>query len=327
MTLRYIFGLALLVLVSACEEDPVIYIPSKSIPVVNAVFNDSDSIHTVHLTRSFGARIDPKIASQNPDSLYFHDASVTVGFKRRGRDSWDNCVAKKVFDGSKDSGFFRYPDNQYYRLEYDLTGLVIVDSIRVRVVIPDYISVEAKIGKVQKVRIVAPMNGQQYISLVPDKPLIILWDQGYHDWSEFDISFEFIEETAQGFRSKWVKIQNTQFLVSPYEKYRQIALPYDEFISQVILQIDEDPEVLRTYFGYVRLHILGGGSEMVEYMKYLNGFSDYNFNGYSNVSNGMGLVTSVTENFKDSLRFDYETRQTLRHEPRLKKLKISPWDK
>jgi hypothetical protein len=186
--------------------------------------------------------------------------------------------------------------NQYYRLEYDLTGSIIFDSIRVQVVIPDYNSVEAKIGKVQKVRIVAPMLGQQFISLVPDRPLIILWDQGGHAWSEF-------------------------------EKYRQLALPYDEFISQVILQIDEDPKVLRTYFGYVRLHIVGGGSEMVEYMKYLNGFSDYNFNGYSNVSNGMGLVTSVTENFKDSLRFDYETRQTLLKEPRLKKLKISPWDK
>ena len=170
MTLRNIFGLALLVLVSACEEDPVIYIPGKSIPVVYAVFNDSDTIHTVHLTRSFGARIDPKFASQNPDSLYFHDASVTVGFKRRGRDSWDDYPTKKVFDGSKDSGLFRYPDNQYYRIEYDLTR-------------------------------------------------------------------------------------------------------------------------------------------------------------YSNVSNGMGLVTSVTENFKDSLRFDYETRQTLLNEPRLKKLKISPWDK
>lgn len=208
-----------------------------------------------------------------------------------------------------------------------MTRLIIIDSIRVQVVIPDYNMVEAKIEKVQKVRIVAPMGSQQYLSLVPDRPLIILWDQGYHDWSEFDISFEFIEETAQGFRSKLVNIQNTQFLVSPYEKYRQIALPYDEFISQVILQMDADPKVLRTYFGYVRLHILGGGSEMVEYMKYLNGFSDYNFNGYSNVTNGMGLVTSVTEKFKDSLLFDYETKQALRNEPRLKKLKISPWDK
>ena len=65
MTPRYIFGLAMLVLVSACEEDAVIYLPGKPVPVVYAVFNDSDSIHTVHLTRSFGARIDAKLVTCN----------------------------------------------------------------------------------------------------------------------------------------------------------------------------------------------------------------------------------------------------------------------
>ncbi|MEA1875805.1 MAG: hypothetical protein U9N86_02980 [Bacteroidota bacterium] len=325
MTLKYILGLAFLILVSACEDEADIYLPSKSIPIVHAVFNDRDSLHTVYLTKSFGAQRDAMYSAQNPDSLYFHDASVTVGFKSRGWNSWDNNQTKKIFASSKDSGFFRYPGNQFYQLEYDLN--LSVDSIRVQVVIPDYDIVEARIERVQKLKIVAPMNAQQYIYLVPDTPLIILWDQGGHAWSELDISFEFIEETAQGFRSKWVNIQNTQYYLSPFEKYRQLALPYDEFISQVIHQIDEDPEVLRTYIGYVKLHIVGGGSEMVEYMKYINGFTDYNFNGYTNVLNGLGLVASATETFKDSLRFDRETRQTLLNETRLKKLKISPWVK
>lgn len=326
MTLRYILGLAFLILISACENEADIYLPSKSIPIVYAIFNDRDSVHKVYLTKSFGARSDAQDATQNPDSLYFHDATVTVGFKKRGRNNWDNYLTKKVFANSKDSGMFRYPGNQFYQLDYDLDSRS-VDSIKVQVVIPDYNTIEARIGMIHKVKIVAPLNGQQYIYLVPDTPLIILWDQGGHAWSELDISIEFIEETAQGFRSKWVSIQNTQYNLSPFEKYRQLALTYDEFISQVILQIDEDQEVLRTYIGYVKLHIVGGAPEMVEYMKYINGFSDNNFNGYTNVLNGLGIVASATETFVDSLRFDYQTRQTLINENRLKKLKISPWDK
>lgn len=325
MTGKLILALVLVVIISACDEDATIYLQNTSIPIVYAVFNDRDTIHNVYLTRSFGAKEDAKYSSQNPDSLYFSNASVTIGFKNQGGNSWNDYLAEQIFNNSKDSGFFRYPGNRYYQIEYELKTSV--DSIRVQIDIPDHNNIEAKIEKMQQLKIVAPQNGQQYISLVPDRPLLILWDQGGHDWSEFDISFEFIEETAQGFRSKWVDIQNTQYFISPYEKYRQLALPYDEFISQVILQVNEDPKVLRTYIGYVKLHIVGGGSEMVEYMKYLDGFSDYNFNGYTNVANGMGLVTSATESFKDSLRFDYETKQTLLNEPRLKKLKISPWDK
>jgi len=322
MTLRYILGLAFLILISACENETDIYLPSKSIPVVYAVFNDKDTVHNIYLTKSFGARRSAQDASQNPDSLYFPDASVTVGFKHLRRGAWKDHQTKKVFANSKDSGFFRYPGNQFYQLESDLGG---ADSIRVQIEIPDYDLIEAKIEIIQAVRIVSPLDAQQFLYLVPDTPLIILWDLGGHAWSELDISIEFIEETAQGKRSKWVNIQNTQYYLSPFEKYRKLAVPYDEFISQVILQMDEDEEVLRTYLGYIKLRIVGGDSEMVEYMKYFNGFADYNFNGYTNVSHGLGLVASSTEFFKDSMRFDYETRQTLINENRLKKLKISPW--
>ena len=75
----------------------------------------------------------------------------------------------------------------------------------------------------------------------------------------------------------------------------------------------------------VNMKVVGGDEPMVEYMKYLNGYTDYNSNGFTNIKNGLGIVGTTTLFQKDSMSFDYETRQLLINENRLRKLKISKW--
>ena len=65
---------------------------------------------------------------------------------------------------------------------------------------------------------------------------------------------------------------------------------------------------------------------MVQYMKYLNGYNDFNIDEFSNIENGIGLLACRNTLIIDSLRFDYQSRQTLINENRLKILKISPWN-
>ena len=105
-----------------------------------------------------------------------------------------------------------------------------------------------------------------------------------------------------------------------------MKITYEEFIREVLLQIPRDDMVKQTFLGYISITVLGGDANMVQYKKYLNGYTDFNIQVFSNIENGIGLVASRTSFVRDSLRFDYTTRQTLIKENRLRVLKISKWN-
>ncbi len=120
-------------------------------------------------------------------------------------------------------------------------------------------------------------------------------------------------------------IQNNLYNESAHDKYRQLNVTYEEFIREVLLQIKDDQTVLRRKLGIINMHISGGDTPMKNYMDLYYGHSDYNSLGYSNFQNALGVLGTSTHYYKDSMRFDYETRQTLLNENRLKKLKLSVW--
>jgi len=323
-------------LVGGCETDPDIYIPSKPIPVIYAIFDDHDTSHYISITKTFGAEKSPADFGFIHDSLYWDNLDVEVRLKEYFTDRWIIIEPERVTGIEKDSGFFLYPDHEYFRfnrviLDTPSHPLYIktysIDSISVRVSILGYEDAYCLIKRIDSIRIVAPKFDQTYLYLVPSTPLLIIWDTqvAQHAWSEIDIGFEFIEERPDGYQSKWVHIQNILNYESAFDKYRQMNITYEEFVREVLLQIEDDPGVLRRYLGIVKLEIIGGDEPMVEYMKYYNGHSDYNVQGYTNIQNALGFIGTSTRFTKDSMRFDYETRQTLINENRLRKLRISKW--
>lgn len=325
----FLLGFSLL----GCETDPNIYIPSKPIPVVYAMFDDFDTTHTILITKSFGAEKSPADFGFLMDSLYFEDVEVAVKLKETLSNKWLEQTVYKVSGNNKEPGFFHYPEQEYFQFDAVikdtpahpmLVKRYIIDSISVNIKIPGYETIENVFKKIDSVKIVSPKFYQTYLNLTPSVPLLFLWDVG-HAWSEIDCYFEFLEERSDGINSQWVIIQNTQYNASAFSLYRQLNITYDEFIREVLLQIPDDPSVLRRYLGIIKLHIAGGDQAMVDYMKFLEGYSDYNPVGYSLFENAFGFISSSTHFNKDSMRFDYETRQTLINENRLKKLRISPW--
>ena len=327
-----VLGFALLL--SSCETEPDIYIPSKPQPVIHAIFDDHDSIHYILVTKTFGAAKSSQDFRSIYDSIYFDEVNVEVMLKEQFTDSWIPIIPERVFATGKEAGLFHYPDQEdfcFNRIILDtpshplLRTTFSIDSISVRVSIPGYEDAYCLVKRIDSVDIVAPLFDQTYLYLVPSSPLLFIWSGHAHAWSEFDVEFEFIEELETGYRSKWVVIQNTQYDESAFSQYRQLNVTYEEFIREVLLQIDNDPAVIRRYIGYVKMHIVGGDQPMVEYMKYFNGYTDYNEQGYTNITNGLGVIATSTRFSKDSMRFDYETRQTLINENRLKKLRICKW--
>lgn len=305
---------------AACETDPVIYIDSQAMPVIYGIFDKQDSIHYLKIGRSFGALHDPMESSQVYDSLFFKDMEVEVMMTSSGKPVGYPLELEKVNDIPKDAGIFHFPGQVLYRFYGRLSG-----GIEVKVQVPGLPTAHAEITLVNMDLLSTPKECQQYIYLVPTSPLRIHWHG--NAWNEIDVAFEFIEDMGDSiFRSKWVHIQNTNYFDSPHERYREMKITYDEFIPEVLIQIPPDEAVKAVFLGYITITIHGGDHNMVNYKKYLNGYTDFNVNEFSNIVNGIGLVASRTTFSLDSLRFDYESRQTLINENRLKVLKISKWN-
>lgn len=340
-----LLGLFVVFLFRGCETDPVIYIPGKPIPVIYAVFDDHETTHYILITKTFGAEKSPTDFGFIHDSLYWDSLDVEVRLKEEFTDSWITIKPEKVTGIEKDSGFFLYPYQEYYKFErvimdtparWDRQKVYSIDSISIRVSIPGHDDAFCSHKRIDSIRIVSPRYNQKYLFLSPNSPMLFNWDWFGggasldlsiipHAWNEIDVSFEFIEELENEIRSKWVTIQNTLYNLSKYEYYRQINITYEEFIREVLLQLEDDPAVIRRKFGMINMHISGGDTPMKEYMELFHGHSDYNSLSYSNFQNAFGFLATSTQYYKDSMRFDAETRQILFSENRLKKLRLSKW--
>ncbi|MBT3244506.1 MAG: hypothetical protein HN352_15260 [Bacteroidetes bacterium] len=339
-----LLGLILVFLFGACETDPDIYIPGKPIPVIYAVFDDHETTHYILITKTFGAQKSPADFGFNHDSLYWDSLDIEVSLKEKFTNSWIHIKPEKVIGTNKDSGFFLYPGNEYYKFDrvimdtpahWEYPPVYSIDSITIRVSIPGYDDAFCSHKRIDSIRIVSPRYDQKYLFLAPNSPLLFNWDWfgngpqqdpniRPHAWNEIDVNFEIIEELEDGSRSKWITIQNTLYL-KEHEKYRQMNITYEEFIRELLLQLEPDPKVIRRKLGIVKMHIAGGDEPMKNYMKFYFGHSDYNTLSYTNIQNAFGFFGTSTHYYKDSMRFDYETRQILVNENRLKKIKLSLW--
>ena len=332
-------------LIVGCEVNPIIYTPSEPIPVIYAVFDDHDTTHNILITKTFGAGRSPSDCGFIRDSLYWNNLDIEVGLKEKISNNWIFIKPEKVTAMDKDSGFFLYPDHEYYAFNrvlldtprgWDAPKTYSIDSISIRVSIPGLEEAFCQHKRIDTIRIVSPHYYQEYLYLTPESPLIFNWDWygRYeerdttiipHAWNEIDVDFEFIEETENGYKSSWVRIQNTHYNDSWHEYYRQLNITYEEFIREVLLQIKNDHEVIRRKLGIINMHISGGDLPIKKYMDLYHGFSDYNNISYTNFQNALGILGTATHLYKDSMRFDYDTRQILINENRFKKIKLSAW--
>lgn len=297
----------------------MIYVESNPIPVIYGVISRNDSIHYLKVGKSFGAQHNPMESAQIYDSLFFKNMTVEVRSTSTSNLVGDLLDVEKVIDIPKDAGIFHSPGQEIYSFGGSFS------QIQVKVIVPGLPVAKAEIRMVAISKLNTPKKAQQYVYLIPNNPLRIQWEGG--SWNEIDVSFEFKEHLGDSvYRSRWVHIQNTNSYDSKYERYRELNITYNEFIMSVLKQIEPDDAVKEIFLGYISISIHEGDENMVHYMKYLNGYTDFNVNEFSNIENGLGLLASRSTFNKDSLRFDYETRQTLINERRLKILKISPWN-
>jgi len=314
---------AALILLS-CEEDPVIQSPGfQSKPVINCIINTRDSLHTIRLGRMYSGVMDPAIAAALKDSIYYPDAKIRVVVGGE--------LEADTITFTKEDGFFNSEPYTGYcfpkKMVFGYPGALIYGGISLEVEIPGLPTAIGYTRLEPPPVIFSPDRAQTDLYVADDRPIRIQWNGSA--WNEIDFSFEVKEIYADTMITRTIHYQkNTgwvNYLGQADKQYCELKVPYDLLVQLTAQNLKADPSVIRRFYGNISLIISSGNEDFKIYNHFYGGINDFNFNPFSNIENGLGLLASRSSTEKGGMRFDYWTRMTLAAEPLLEKFKFKEY--
>lgn len=306
----------------SCEQDPEIQMDGfQTQPVIYSIIETFDSINYVRIGRFYSGYSNPAVTAKYHDSIYFSDPDLKVTlFRLHGLGI--EVPVEKVRITDKNRGFFNSDDYYLYAFKEVLVKgdypyyYLPFENISLEVALPGLPPAKCITNLVTPPLIWAPMRAQQYVFILPDDPLRILWSGG--DWNEIDVSFQVREEYPDTTQVRTFSIQkNNDIHING--KYYEIKIPYELIIEILEKNLKVRSDLVRRYFGFFRIEILTGNLDFANYKKYLDGINDFNFNAYNTVTNGIGLLAAKSTAVHDSLCLDWPSRQHFAEDPVLKK--------
>ncbi len=303
--------------ISACDDRIDIQVdPFLSKPVVYCMIDPNDSVHYIRIGRVFSGLQPPAISAREQDSLLFSNVSVKVRlnpFPTGGKA--DSVQADPVPEAAKDQGYFASQGHRVYRFVNQ--NLARYHSLRVEVEIPGLPTARASCRIIGAPVIWSPNSAQKFIYIVPDNPLRIQWSGG--QWNEVDIQFQIRELYADSLATRIIRIQKVND-VQLNGKYYEIKIPYELLVQRIGQLMKPANGLIRRYFGPVNFTIHTGLEEYARYMEFQDGINDFNSNPFSNIENGLGLLSSRSSVKKGPMEIDQDSRMELAADPVLARL-------
>lgn len=282
-------------------------------PIIYCLINPDDSIHTIRIERMFSGIQPPAVTSGIADSIFFEELKVTVALTgNNGEISLLEATRVEITD--QESGYFGYQKHYVYQFHQvmKVDGQNKFTRIGVNVEIPGRPAASAECGMIRVPKIWAPKYTQQFIYLVRDRPFLIQWSGG--SWNEVDIRFEIKEMYADSIATKFVQFQKIND-VRINGQYYEVRIPYELVVQGIERNFTYRKDIIRRYFGPVWLTIHTGTEDYANYIRYLGGINDFNENPYSNIKNGLGLLTSRSTVVKSPMELDQESRMQFASDP------------
>jgi hypothetical protein len=315
-----IASLAGLMMVS-CEEDPVIQQPGfQSIPVINCIINTRDSVHMIRLGRMFSGVTEPAVTAKMKDSIYFPEATIRliVG----GEFEADTLTLTKedgIFNSEPYAGYWFFK-----KMVSGFPGILRYPAINLEVEIPGLPVARGYTTLESPPMIYSPARAQTDLYVVEDSPILIQWNGS--DWNEIDFSFEVKEMYEDTTLVKSIHYQKSSgwvnYVGQTGKQYCELRIPYDLIVELTAKELKADPAIVRRFFGAITILISSGNEDFKVYNHFYSGINDFNFNPFSNIENGLGILASRSSTEKSGMRFDYWSRMTLAADPRLEKFKF-----
>lgn len=306
--------------ISGCEEGVVIQNqPFTCRPVIYCLIDPLDTVHSIRIERMFSGMQPPAITAANADSLFFKEIKVTVQFADYSDKPGDPIEAQPVEVNDKEPGYFGSQKHYLYRFVkvLGMDHYNFYKGVHLSVEVPGLPVATASCKLINSPRIYSPSAIQQFIYIVPESPLRIQWTGG--SWNEVDITFEIKEMYSDSIATKTIQFQkvNDVFING---KYYEIRIPYDLIVQEIAKTLKFRRDIIKRYFGQVYIIIHTGQEEYANYIEFLGGINDFNQNPFSNIENGLGLLTSKSSIKRGPLLFDQASRFEFASDPILKKL-------
>jgi hypothetical protein len=329
--------LLIAVLFSACDNTINLAADWKDIPVVYAILDGSQPTQYVRLEKAF---LDPEksavVVAQIPDSLYYDPAVVSVFLvnKRTGK----SAILTR-FDGTNEGfprkpGIFANQPNWLYRVATSELGTLIGgDSIRVEVKrndtnLPEVVAT-TRIPDKMEVKV-----ADKFICK-PSKDNTFSWEG---DANALMFNAFFIIPTRRLDNMNQVISRDTVIWQVANNVERGTAQTAKGFVTAVTVPSIGFYEALAAkltpitnadyrLFEKPSLLVIGGGREINEFQ--VSAAASSGVSGaeavpiYTNVTNGLGLVTAINQNTGAQILIESATIDSVRVHPLTKDLKLN----
>lgn len=300
---------------TACNNDLDLVEEGGDIPVVYALLRKSnvDTAQYFRVERGFiDKEISGLVIAQNPDSLYYQDAQVTLTNKQRNESYNLTRVDGNLEGYARDEGVFAQAPNYLYKIlnsdinfdegaEYELT-VNRGDNLA---------PVTASTLLLEDTRITRPNEGQ-ILSMSETGSTLFKYLPGPNA-KTFDVQmvFNFVEIKDNVSEQKsivWNMAKNTD--------QTEISKNAIDFFGFVSSKIDEDPNVIRI-FQNIDFKVIAGSQEVANYLNIVQAnlgiTSSQEIPTYSNLSEGYGLFANINETVRVGIPLNNNTLDSLRN--------------
>lgn len=310
---------AAVVMFSACDNDFELVTDKVEIPVVYAILNAADTAQYFRVERAF---IDENVSAteiaQNPDSLYYDNAVVTLTRVSTGEDWIMNEVDGNLEGYPRQAGAFATSPNTLYKLLTSDIMLVQEETYKLTVDIGDNRPpVEATTVLIRQPFISTPQDGSQGggLNIDPERAFRINWNDNetialYDSFVRF-----FYDETIDGETTSksfdWQLLQN--------EEKNEIDARSSEFYSLLAGALVADPSITRQERG-ASFTLVSASIEIADYIRIGQANLGITSSGEvpvyeGSLSYGLGLFASRFTELRDELVLSQVTRDSLSFGP------------
>lgn len=305
---------------TGCKEQVSIQeSPFEALPVIYGIIDPLDSIHFIRVERMYSGEEPPEITAKNPDSLFFANVQVSVHLTTYSDSVLSPIIAEWTPSSDKEIGFFSSQNNGLYSFKKCLQsqGYNLFRKITVLVTIPGLPAASATCAIINIPKIWSPHLNQQFLYIAKDNPIRIIWSGGF--WNEADIGFEIREQYADSAGVRFMHFQKIND-VQINGKYYEIKIPYEFVVQGICRQFQPDSKIIRRSFGPVSITIHTGQEEYARYIEFMGGINDFNHNPFTNIQNGLGLLSSKSTVRIEKIELDQFSRLLFANDPSLKEL-------
>jgi hypothetical protein len=292
-------GLSLLVLLPSCTTDFELEAPGEPITVLYGVLSLQDTAHYVRVERAFkAAGADATALAQDPDNLYFEDASVFLEKVISGTRFELQRVDGAQEGYPREEGPFAQTPNYLYKVDADVIDLDAEEEVRIIVERPDLdqpATAETVVVSPLAVRENSPFNP---VNMGYDRMVTYAWGYG-PGAAIFDVRLliEWEEELSPGVfqpaQAEWILEQSLR--PEEEEGRASIRIPGIQFYQFLAQELENAPAIRRRFIGLTLL-VSAGGEEIARAQDIAQAnvglTSAQIVPDYSNVEGGQGVFTS-----------------------------------